>query len=188
MKRLFIGIRLQADDSFRDFYSGLKDELADLRGIRWVTLQNLHFTLKFLGETEEHKIPALIEALRKTASQHEPFSFSLNGTGFFGGKEGLRVLWMGVSEAEALSRLAADIGNALAAAGFQGDTKAFKPHLTLARIKTLPDDTIVQQVFASNKNWKGCPQHIRGFELIESRLSPTGPAYLTLQKFGFGEK
>ena len=188
MKRLFIGIRFHADESFRDFYSGIQDELQGIRGIRWVPEKNLHFTLKFLGDTEEKRVPLLNEALQKSVLHHTSFSFSLNGTGFFGGRDGLKVVWMGISEDAVMKSLSADIDKTLTEYGFQGDNKKFVPHLTLARVKDLREETIVKQVLTANNNWKGCLQRVTCVELIESRLSSSGPDYLTMKKFGLKEK
>jgi len=91
MKRLFVAIKIVPDEQFFSVYSSLKREMA-LDKLKWVEPQNIHLTLKFLGNTPTNEIPEISAALNDVAQMHQPFSFSINKTGIFGGSYQPRML------------------------------------------------------------------------------------------------
>lgn len=104
------------------------------RDVRWVRLDGLHMTLRFLGPTMEDRVSLARDAVRETAADHGPFSVTLGGAGMFptGGRP--RALWLGVREgADALANLAKGVDRALVDRGWPADTRPFRAHLTLAR-------------------------------------------------------
>ena len=110
------------------------------RGLRWVRPDGLHVTLRFLGPTEDDRLPALRNAVEAAAAGLGSFPASLEGGGTFPRPDAPRVLWIGVAEGAAgLSRLAGRLGDALAAAGWPRDDRPFSAHLTLARADGVAD-------------------------------------------------
>ncbi len=104
------------------------------RGLRWVRSDGLHITLRFLGPTEDVRLPALRAAVEVAAAGLGRFTASLDRGGTFPRPDAPRVLWIAVGEGAAgLSLLAARLGDALAAAGWPRDDRPVAPHLTLAR-------------------------------------------------------
>lgn len=104
------------------------------RRIRWVQLEGLHVTLRFLGPTPVDRLAEVVGALDRAAEGHATFEIRLAGAGAFPTPDRPRALWLGIrSGAEALGRLAADFEAALDAAGWTVEARVFRPHMTIAR-------------------------------------------------------
>jgi len=102
--------------------------------VRWVRLDGLHLTLRFLGPTTDAQLGPTVEAMDRAAAASGPIDAALGGAGSFppGGRP--RTLWIGVSEgAEAIGALSARVNAELEAAGWPADARPFRPHLTVAR-------------------------------------------------------
>ncbi|HEY6569397.1 MAG TPA: RNA 2',3'-cyclic phosphodiesterase [Candidatus Limnocylindrales bacterium] len=135
-QRLFIAVPIP--DAAIDACRVLIDEVrahTDPRGARWVGLDGLHVTLRFLGATAPALIPGLEEATRTAAGDHSPFDITLAGAGAFPEGRRPRALWIGIERgAEELAALVGDLQDPLAALGWPPDGRPFRPHLTVARI------------------------------------------------------
>jgi 2'-5' RNA ligase len=120
VEALVAGVRANADPGERE--------------VRWVRLDGLHVTLRFIGPTAEARIPEAIEAIRAAAASDGPFEAGLDGAGAFPNPIRPRTLWLGIGAgAEELTRLTAAVDRELAARGWPPDERPFRPHLTLAR-------------------------------------------------------
>jgi RNA 2',3'-cyclic 3'-phosphodiesterase len=182
-KRLFVGLPITPDPALGMLLARLKNSFHQSR-INWVKLQNLHLTLKFLGETPVDMIPALNEALGAVASQHQAFAYSFDKCGVFGSRYDPRVIWVGAeSYPEAMKNLAHEVLNACALAGFPRDRQNFVPHLTLGRIKKLADKSHFQDVMRHLPAATYQQLSVNEFHLYESELHPTGSEYTILSTF-----
>ncbi len=102
--------------------------------VRWVRLDGLHVTLRFLGPTPDEKVEAIGNAVRAAAAATSAFDVRLAGAGAFPSPERPRALWLGVDEgAAAFGELAARLDAELVALGWPHEDRPFRPHLTLAR-------------------------------------------------------
>ena len=109
------------------------------RDVRWVRLDGLHLTLRFLGPTVEERIPGVVDAVRRAAASRDPFEITIDGGGAFPDDFRPRALWLGVTNgAGPLSDLATDLDAELGAAGWPPTDRPFRPHLTLARSDGVP--------------------------------------------------
>ncbi len=109
------------------------------RDVRWVRLDGLHLTLRFLGPTLDDRIEPTLEAIRKAATEIAPFDLVLGGAGSFPEGRRPRALWLGVRDgATALADAAATTDAALVAAGWPPETRPYRAHLTLARSDGVP--------------------------------------------------
>jgi 2'-5' RNA ligase len=181
--RLFIAIEIP--QSIRsNFASLLKEFRAIAPQLKWVRAENLHVTLKFLGETESAKLGALQNVLSAVRSA-EPVNLEFRGLGFFPHEKRPRVFWAGMEASTNLKTLAADIDQAVHRLGFSLEERPFTPHLTLARF-SLPGipPKLLQAVNEKTVQSFGS-LHAQEFHLIESKLKPTGAEYTTLQTFRF---
>ena len=131
MPRLFVAIDLPA---------AIRDQLAalccGLPGARWVEPEQLHLTLRFIGEVDGGIMNRVREALAEVRA--ETFSLQLAGVGFFPPRGNPRVAWVGISKNELLLRLHHRVEAALIRAGFPPEERKYSPHITLALLKATP--------------------------------------------------
>jgi len=181
--RLFIAIEIP-DNIRAGFASLLKEFRAIAPQVKWVRAENLHVTLKFLGETESAKLGALQNVLSGLRST-DPVNLEFRGLGFFPNEKRPRVFWAGMEASANLKTLAADIDQAVHRLGFRLEDRPFAPHLTLARFQPpgIPPK-LLQAVREKSAQAFGS---LRTGEthLIESKLKPTGAEYTTVQSFWF---
>ncbi len=109
------------------------------RDVRWVRLDGLHMTMRFLGPTLEERVARAGDAVRVAAAESAAFDVAIGGAGTFPPTGRPRALWLGVKEGETeLAELAATVDRALMANGWELDSKPFRAHLTLARSDGVP--------------------------------------------------
>ena len=146
--------------------------------VRWTRRENVHLTLKFLGDVGEEALKDVRVALGEVAGRHEPLRIQPSGVGAFPSKKKARVLWAGVAGGSAeLSSLAADVEDALENLGFGREERDYKPHATLGRVRGRParlleDLDIRVPEFAA-----------RRLDLVESQLCAAGVAYEKLESY-----
>ncbi|NUL82423.1 MAG: RNA 2',3'-cyclic phosphodiesterase [Armatimonadetes bacterium] len=170
--RLFVAVGLgdQAREKIASLQDRLKQEMPELA---WVKPENLHITLKFIGERDDPGRVAT--ALTKVVFQ--PFEIKVGGLGAFPNQRNPRVIWLG-AESGPLSALAKQVDQALAEIGIPADEHPFHGHVTLARVK---------------RGWKGwdgwgdfqesvAKMPVDSFDLVDSHLGPSGSRYLTACK------
>jgi 2'-5' RNA ligase len=102
--------------------------------VRWVSANNIHLTLKFLGEVDGAKVEAISQVIQAESQHIHPFELSASGVGAFPNLRRPRVIWVGVQAPQALIDLANAIDQGTQRLGFQGEERAFSPHLTLGRL------------------------------------------------------
>lgn len=149
--------------------------------IRWVNPEQLHLTLKFIGECPDAMLARLKEALDQTARRHAPFGLAFGQLGTFSSGKSLRVLWLGTEDGtEAAEALAGDLQEACHAAGFALEKRPYHPHLTLARSQKPFQLKALAKIFLEHPQETIGPARIDRLSLIQSVLSPQGPRYTTL--------
>ena len=137
MPRLFVAVPVPADVG-REVGRVIGEARAALgedgRRIRWVQLEGLHVTVRFLGPTATDRVPEVAAALDRAAAGVPAFEVRLSGAGAFPAADRPRALWLGIRHgAEALGGLAAALETELLAAGWGVEPRPFRPHLTIAR-------------------------------------------------------
>ncbi len=151
---------------------------------RWVHPQNLHVTLKFVGEVQEPKVAAIRSALAGVRS-YQPATLDFRGLGFYPNDKHPRVLWTGIEASPNLKTLAADVDKAMEKLGIPGEKRPFSPHLTLARFEPprLPEK--LRAAIQENGAHEFGSLRTSQFHLIESKLKSSGAEYTTLESFPF---
>lgn len=167
--RLFVALSLPRD--LRDRLGGLA---SGLPGARWVDPDNLHLTLRFIGEVDGREAEDVDAAL--SGIQGKRFSLTLSGVGQFGDERRPRALWVGVEPNEALERLQAKIETALQRAGLAPEKRKFKPHVTLARLKTHPGERLHDYI-VQRSLFRAGPFDVSEFTLFSSYLANSGAIY-----------
>ncbi|MDX1709514.1 MAG: RNA 2',3'-cyclic phosphodiesterase [Rhodovibrionaceae bacterium] len=167
--RLFVAIPLPFD--LRERLSRLE---GGLPGARWVSEDNLHLTLRFLGEVDgrqAHDIDAALSRIRMPA-----FALQLSGIDCFGEGSKVHSLWVGVERNAELMRLREKVENACQAAGMPPDRRKFKPHITLARFKQHPGPKL-QDFMTRHNLLRPPPFSVDRFALFSSFLQHSGAIY-----------
>ncbi len=182
--RTFIAIEVPKEikNAVEIYVNPLKKEKAK---ISWVKPENIHITLKFLGEVAEDKIPEIYESLKKCLVGQKPFDIEVTGTGGFPNLSRPRVFWVGLKNgAVELKNLAKSIDNELNKHGFPRDKRDFNPHLTIGRVKYI--DNIKKFVKKMNiLDYKGGFFTAKEVLIMKSDLKPTGAVYTKLQTIKF---
>lgn len=183
--RTFIAIDLPATVK-RSLAATIEKLQATLTGREygWVRAEGIHLTLKFLGNVDEARIPTIAEAIGAAVEGIAPFDMRLDGSGTFPAGRKPNVVWAGLSgDLDALSALQAPIESAMASLGFAPERRDFRPHLTLARIRSrLADDKVKTLSEALSTVTHSFEEAFRVDEarLIRSELLPDGARYSTL--------
>ena len=132
--RLFVAIDIGDENkkALRDLQQQLQSRVGIKKSdAKWVESDNVHLTLKFLGEVKDAKVVEICDIVENVASQHECFELDLESVGYFG-KRSARVLWVGTGQgSENLLRLQKELEQQLALAGWPEDERDFNGHLTL---------------------------------------------------------
>ncbi|RLI79595.1 RNA 2',3'-cyclic phosphodiesterase [Archaeoglobales archaeon] len=174
--RLFVAVDVEND--VRDKIYELSKALSSIKGIKAVERENIHITLKFLGEVDNVKVERVKAQLEKIEAPR--FKAHFYSIGFFPPKGKIRVIWVGVDEGkEELTNLALKVENSLKKLGFRED-KEFVAHATVARVKKPIDRDKLMQVFESFGNDFGW-MDVEKFKLKQSILTPKGPIYKDIQ-------
>jgi len=142
-RRLFVAVPLPdtASASVAELVAGVRADgvPGGGRDVRWVRLDGLHLTLRFLGPTLEDRVEAAAGAVRAAAAASRAFEGSIGGAGAFPSAGRPRALWLGIRDGgERLAALAETVDGALHDAGWEFEAKPFRPHLTLARSDGVP--------------------------------------------------
>lgn len=184
MLRLFIAVEL--DPEIRERLAAIH-ECLPASTVRWVRPENLHLTLKFLGEVPQERILQIREALERVAHQHSPLEFVLEGVGAFPDFKRPAVLWVGVSSGqEALRRLARHLERELEGLGARPDKRGFLGHVTLGRVTRPGQAPLPEQAIRSLASGPLGTGRVAEFCLSSSQLQPTGPVYSVLHRFPLG--
>jgi 2'-5' RNA ligase len=187
--RIFVAIELP--ESVRELAGEhiklLRGEFPKRPRVTWEHAEKLHITLKFLGEVDENKVVALQSAAEKTAAAFEPFELAVASAGAFP-KEGTpRVLWLGINDsADVLTRLQHKLEDDCAKAGFQKEPRKFRPHLTIARIRT-PEGSNELRERHEQLEFQSETFTVNEIVVIQSELLPTGSQYTKLSTHKLSE-
>jgi 2'-5' RNA ligase len=184
--RLFVALEIPSDvrDNLAAFLKDMRklsEELPE-KGVRWVRPENLHMTLKFIGEVADAKLEGIRAALA-TVRGAAPLEIQIRGMGFFPDGERPTVLWTGLDAAANLASLAGAMDRATATQGIKKENRAFLPHLTLARFAPPGIQSRLRAAIQQNGDRKFGAFEAREFHLIESKLKPTGAEYTSLASF-----
>ncbi len=178
MIRLFVGIGFGEDLTAR--IAALQ---RGLPGARWVERDDLHLTLRFIGEVDEGLAEEIHHGLANLAEA--PFTLTLTGLGLFGDRHQARTLWLGVERSEPLSRLASRIDSVVIQAGGQPEPRKFNPHVTLARLKDTPAGRI-QDFIAATGHFREEHVTVERVTLFRSTLGRHGAHYDALEHYPLG--
>lgn len=169
MIRLFVAIALP---------DSVKDQIALLGGgvpgAKWIDRDNLHLTLRFIGEVPEDRMADIHHGLSRV--RHQPFEIAVAGIGYFKQGRNPTVLWVGVDRNDALGQLHDKIEQALQREGLESDGRRFVPHIALARLQRAPETRLAAYVAAHNL-FRVPPFPVESITLFSSFLSSSRAIY-----------
>ena len=168
MIRLFVALALP--DAVLDSLFALA---YGVPGARWATREQLHLTLRFIGEMDGRDASAIDDALAAISAPR--FALELKGVGEFGGKNP-RALWAGIEPNEALIHLQRKIETALQRIGLEAETRKFTPHVTLARLRGSPPGRVLN-FLTDHALYRSAPFEVNAFTLFSSVLTSDGSHY-----------
>lgn len=177
--RTFLGIELPSHikeeivNSFKKFREKNPD-------IKYVTKENLHITLKFLGDVEEKEINKIKEISKTIAKRFSPFNAIVKGFGAFPSFSRARVVWVGLNKGrDIVSKLNYSLEQELSKIGFSAEKKEYIPHITIGRLRNA-------RALESKEEYQSSEFLITQFTLFQSTLTPKGPIYHPLGRFKLG--
>jgi 2'-5' RNA ligase len=183
--RAFIAVELT--DDLRRALRSMQRQLQTAPGasaVRWVAPENIHLTLKFLGNMDAARVTELSAALQTAVAGAAPFTLALRGLGCFPNTRRPNVIWVGVEGAVGeVAALAVRIEQAAAALGYPLEDRPFSPHLTVGRIKRearSDDRAVIGRAVESFPATELGVLRAEDVRLIKSDLRPDGPLYTTL--------
>ncbi len=151
--------------------------------LRWVPPENIHLTLKFLGDISTRNLRLIQELMAREAALYPPFEFSAGTLGAFPSMRHPRVLWVGVEGPKVLFQLQESLEKVMARLGYPPDSKPFAPHLTLARMaRTARGEDIRALAHALRQEKVGYlgSTRVEAIHLYRSDLRPSGAVYTRL--------
>lgn len=177
--RCFVAVEFGGDKlaaKFKEVRRGLEAARAD---IKFVEPENIHLTLKFLGEIEPSLVEQVSQVVKETSFQ--PFDAKLEGIGVFPNLRRPRVVWAGITDGVSqLAEIWKDVDTKLSGLGFERERRGFSPHITIGRVRSGRNrDRLVEELSAlSDYEFGGL--HVDRIVLKKSVLTPRGPIYTPL--------
>ena len=169
MHRLFVAIELPLTE---------REELLRLcngvPGAKWAELDQLHLTLRFVGEVDGATFDDIVQALAGVRA--EAFDIRLEGLGHFPPRGPARILWLGAAPSERLVTLRNRVEAAITGAGLEPDGRKFHPHVMLARLKSSPGARVARYL-AEKAGYRSGPIRVGAFHLFSSHLGQRRATY-----------
>ena len=191
--RVFIAIDI--DEHIKSSLQQLQQKFAascntSNKDVKWVRPEAMHLTLKFLGEIKDEKTVEICNISKDVASRHKSFDLHVESVGHFGGRSA-RVVWIGLSDrANQLCELQSDLERQLSSAGWREDSRQFKGHLTLCRIKNTKTGIKLAEKTKELENFRAGITPADTLVVYQSKLTSQGPVYTKLGSYifsaGFG--
>jgi len=186
MIRAFIAIKIP-----QDLIQQLVEVQDILKGsgasVKWVEPENIHLTLKFLGNIPEAQVTEIVRVMRESTEGVGSFQISISQVGAFPNLRYPRVVWVGVQDIqEALQKIQHRLEQGLKALGFEVEEGIFKPHITLGRVKSQKNRGNLLRAVEPLVNRELGIAHVRDIHLLRSDLKRTGPEYTVLQTVNLG--
>ena len=177
MHRLFVAIRPP-----RPIRELLLGAMGGIRGARWQSEDQIHLTLRFIGEVDRHLAGDVHAALG--AIHHPGFAIAIKGLGTFDRRGQPETVWAGVAPHAPLLTLHKKVDQALARVGVAPDQRAYLPHITLARLKR--GSGSVKGLLEQSGGLSSPSFAVDSFALFESRLTPDGAVYSVVERYPLG--
>lgn len=185
--RCFIAIEMPESQkkSIKNIIDILMKSGAD---VKWVSSENIHITLKFLGQTDESLITSIKETLYKKLLPYNPFYIKISDVGCFPDVRRPRVIWVGIEESSTLKNLQKEIDNEIVKFGYSIEKRDFSPHLTIGRVRSQKGIAKMIKILDEFSTFSFGNIEIKNITLMKSELKPVGAKYHALAEIPFGRR
>jgi RNA 2',3'-cyclic 3'-phosphodiesterase len=156
--------------------------------VRWIPVENIHLTLKFLGDVPTNHLDFLKQSLTQVAASSPAFDLQLDGLGAFPNLKQPRVLWIGVQAGSQLQGIQQNIESGMNRLGYEKEERSFSPHLTLGRVRPAisPSDTVkIRDALQVIQLGRIGSARVNSVHLFKSDLSPAGSQHTKLFSVNF---
>ena len=177
--RGFIALEIHATPQILAFEKEIEKTGAD---VKLVEPENIHITLKFLGDTQENIIDDIERIMKESVQDIKPFSITLRGTGVFPNNNYVKIVWIGITDNGSIATIAQRIEEKLTPLGFKREHRGFSPHLTIGRVKTARNKDPLLKTVGNHTSEEFAVQEVHSITLKKSELTPKGPIYTTLRE------
>lgn len=173
-------VRVQLQDHIRQLRAAVTDVAAS-----WTRVENIHLTLRFFGNVSTDLIPEISAAASRAAKSFAAFQIAVGGTGVFPRASRAQVLWIGVDDVSGkLAALQSELEKEFAAVGFQKEDRAFRPHLTIARIRKPEGARRLADAHLAME-FKSHEMKLSELIIFRSELSSKGSTYTAISRHEF---
>ena len=181
-KRIRTFIAVEISSEVREQLVGLQEELrAGEASVKWVEPENLHLTLKFLGEVDQHELYAVCKAVQREVESFTPFEMTVAGVGAFPTLRRPRVIWVGITTgAEELTEIHSALDKCFRALGYPHEDRRFTPHLTLGRLREIRSGSDLGGAIERLARFEAGTSSVRQILVMASLLTPDGPQYTVM--------
>ncbi len=180
--RCFVAVNIE-DSLKKEIRSAIGDLTSGRWDVKWVPVENLHITLKFLGDAADDTVQRVKDCLARISKHHGHFEVKLQGVGVFPDRKRPRVVWIDLLNSEKLKKLQAEVEVSSVSIGFYKEDRSFSPHLTIGRIRALRDrDTFIRAIETlSDRDFGNIG--VNKISFMKSDLKPTGAQYSIVAEF-----
>ncbi len=181
--RVFIAIEIDSEikNKLSEYLSKLKRTGAD---VKWVSPENIHLTLKFIGYIEKEALINLNKIINDAVFSIEPFSVSIGNIGAFPSLNKPRVVFVCIQErGNNLLRIYEKLDKGVGQLGIKKKSKKYVGHITLGRVKSQKNISELKNALNSGRECYFGSEKVTSLSLIQSKLTPTGPLYTRLNNF-----
>ncbi|MDR4503434.1 MAG: RNA 2',3'-cyclic phosphodiesterase [Candidatus Scalindua sp.] len=181
--RLFVAIEIEKriKERILELLENLKRTGAD---IRWVASENLHVTVKFIGDSDPVILPSLAKSLENVASGFNPFRIEIENFAVFPTAKKPRIVFVGLRDKENnLTKIFEAVETETEKFGIKRESRKYFGHITVGRTKTEKNIHKLIEILRTDSNHFFGQENVRHISLIQSELTPKGPIYTTIKKF-----
>lgn len=183
--RCFIAVKLPDDvrRSMADLIAELKKAKPD---VSWVPAENIHLTLRFIGNMNDSLIPMIKERITKKLSHYNAFYIKIVGVGCFPSERRPRVLWIGVERSDLLNSIQRDMEAEVEELGFAAEDRPFSPHLTLGRVRSQKGIAEMLRRFTEFRTADFGLVEVKSIHIMKSDLKPKGAEHTSIAEIPIG--
>jgi 2'-5' RNA ligase len=177
--RGFIAIDIEPFPKLVQFENEIRNTGAN---VKLVEPENVHITLKFLGDTDEGYIDQIGEIIKDAVKETDSFEIQLKGAGVFPNQNYIKVMWIGIKNGVQIGKIASKIDEQISGLGFKKEKRDFSAHLTIARVRSAKNKEKILQIIEKYRDMEFGNFKVNYIKLKKSELTSKGPIYTTLRE------